>query len=125
VVISSVPEVASSSLIAGCGTAVSDDRCDHLLNDLSDTFCDMNTACSHTETLNSDLPAAEHSDIEQLKHITLDKTSDCTISHVASKKNDDKYSEFTLRLDAGEKDAETKASSTEQSIDKDRTSELL
>ena len=91
----------------------------------TDTFCDMNSACGQAETLKSDLPAAEHSTIEHLAHITVDKTSDCIISRVASKKNDDKYPEFTLRIDAREKDAETEASSTEQSIDKDGTSELL
>jgi len=119
--IPSVPELANCSMVADGEGAKSVDRRKHLLTVIYATFCDMKSTCTNVKILNGDLPTAEPSDIEHLKHITLDKTMECESSHETSKNID----EFPLHLDAEEKDAENEASSTDHSIDKGGTTELL
>ena len=123
----SVPEVANCSRVAGSATTESDDRGRRMLSDLSDAFCDTKSACGHVETVDGDFRTAGHSDMEHLKHVTLDETVEveCVPSHLANKKNDEKCPEFTLYIDADKKGAESEAYCIGRSIDEDRTTERL
>ena len=122
----SVPEIADYSSIAGSGGTESDDRCEHLLTDLSDSFSNLKSASGQVETLNGDMLIAANSNVEHLKHITLDKTGECVSSRVAmNEKNNKKYSEFILPPDAEETGVESEANCTDCSIDKDVTTQLL